>query len=261
MMGFITPILCARMEARRMSLHDVTEPLSELLRKQYLDLKDTADRVTLNEVARRIGFSQSYVTGLMQGAADRAVAKWAGEKAFQLFAAFKFTTSEVREIAVAHSLDNVLTHLDLQRVGRAVGVRVGGDRVKFLGSVSAGRFGAAFADDNGDTVTIPEQILRHHDVSDIFALEIDGDSMASDEARGRIPPGAIAYFHARLRPSPGQIVCCRLEADDTSVIKVYQPSEKFATLESLNRKHRPIVVDDSNPASIEGVLIGVTIPF
>lgn len=237
------------------------DELSKLLRAKYEDARDTPESFTLQEVATAAGFSQAYITQLHAGSANRAVAKWQGPQAFSFLRAHRFTTDEVRMIADRHDLQNVLMYLEHMNSSQPMRVKEGGRRVRFLGSVSAGRFGDAFVDDEGSYVDIPTTVLRHYDAADVFALDIVGDSMLSDDARGRIPPGSRAFFHALLRPSVGQIVCARLERDDTSVIKVYRPSETFSTLESLNRKHRPIVVDKDNPAVIEGVLIGVAIPF
>jgi SOS-response transcriptional repressor LexA len=104
-------------------------------------------------------------------------------------------------------------------------------------------------------------VLRHHDASDIFALDISGDSMVSDDARSSLPDLSRAYFHRRLRPNPGQVICARLENEDMSVVKLYRPGEEFTTLESINRKHRPIVLDAEHPAQVEGVLIGMSAAF
>ncbi len=239
-----------------------TATLAQFLRARYTAALETADRFTLQEVARLTGYSQAYITQLHAGSADTAVPKWPGERAVAFLQAHKLTTTEIRETAERYGLGNVTMYLDYVRASVPLRVKEGSPKVKFLGAVSAGRFGAGFADDEGEYVDIPAHVLRHHDAADIFALDVVGDSMISDDARGAIPPGSRAYFHSLLRPSPGQIVCCRLMArDDLSVVKVYKPGLEFTTLGSLNRKHRPIVVDEDNPATLEGVLIGVSIPF
>lgn len=236
--------------------------LAKLLRDRYLEVKDSdQDPYTLHDLAESIGISQAYVSTLHAGTADRAVPKWPGDRVYTFLMAHRFTTQELREIAERFELKQLLAYLEAS--GRPMGMRVarGALEVRFLGAVSAGRFGAAFADDEGEYVDIPANILRHHDPSDIFALDVVGDSMISEETRGSMPQGSRAFFHHRLRPEPGQIVCARLERDDMSVIKVFKYNGGFVTLESLNRKHRPIVIDTDNPAVVEGVLIGVTTPF
>jgi SOS-response transcriptional repressor LexA len=266
MAAFATPLNSGRMEVRPLTQRHVnsneTMTLAQFLRARYVEALETADRFTLQEVATAAGYSQAYITQLHAGSADTAVPKWPGEKAVAFLRAHRFTTTEIRAAAERFDLGNILMYLDYVRVSVPLRVKEGSAKVRFLGSVSAGRFGTAFVDDEGEYVDVPAHVLRHHDVADIFALDVTGDSMVTDDARGAIPPGARAYFHARLRPSPGQVVCCRLTAsDDLSVIKVYRPGQEFTTLESINRKHRPIVVDADNPAKLEGVLIGVSIPF
>jgi SOS-response transcriptional repressor LexA len=239
---------------------DAKKPtLSQLLRKQYERLKETRDAVTLSEIAESVGFTQSYMTALHRGQADRAVAKWPGEKAYAFLLAHRFTTQEARLIAEQHNLDNLVTHLDFVAAGAWRGVKEGGPQVRYLGSVSAGAFGTSFATDDSELVDIPSHVLRHHDPADVFALDITGDSMVSEEARSSLPPGARAYFHRRQRPEPGKIVVARLERHDISVIKVYKPGTDFVTLWSLNREHRRIVIDAENPASLEGVLLGLSL--
>ena len=130
--------------------------------------------------------------------------------------------------------------------------------MRLLGTVSAGHFGDAFADDQPEPVDIPAHILKNHDPSDVFALDGAGDSMLCDDAARSIPPGTRVYFHHRMRPHVGQIVCVRLQDDDISVIKVYRPGENFVTLMSHNKAHRPIVIDEHTPATIEGVRIGIS---
>ncbi len=243
------------------------DKLSALLRAKYLDAKETDD-LTLMGITEKVinpatgePISQGYLTSLHQGVADRAVPKWDGERGHAFLLAHMFTTAEIREIAEQFKLTNVLKYLGYGGSGVPVRVREGGPEVRFLGAVSAGRFGEAFSDDEGKYVDIPSHILRHHETADIFAVDITGDSMVSEDARGAMPEGARAYFHHRLRPSPGQIVCCRLENEDLSVIKVFKRNGEFVSLESLNRKHRPIVIDEDNPARVEGVLIGISTPY
>ena len=73
-----------------------------------------------------------------------------------------------------------------------------------------------------------------------------------------IPQGARAYFHRpneKIRPAPGRVVYVYLEAEDTAVLKIYQPGSQFTVLRSSNPAVTPLVVDESNPGVIQGVYL------
>lgn len=238
--------------------------LADLLKDQHRRLKEEDNPVTHAEIAAQTlsdegePITDAYVGILQRGRADSAVGKWGGRQAYSFLAAYRFTTQEIKEIAQRFKLRNVLDYLELRQAGTPHRVKGGGPAVRLLGTVSAGHFGDAFADDQPEPVDIPAHILRNHDPSDVFALDVAGDSMLCDDAARSIPPGTRVYFHSRLRPNVGQIVCVRLHNEDMSVIKIYRPGAHFVTLMSHNKAHRPIVIDENTPAKIEGVRIGIS---
>ncbi len=244
--------------------HDRYATLAELLKDQHRRLKEEDNPVTHAEIASQTlsddgePITDAYVGILQRGRADTAVAKWGGAQAYSFLAAYRLTTQEIKEVAQRFKLRNVLDYLQLRQAGTPHRVKGGGPSVRLMGTVSAGRFGDAFADDELMHVDIPAHVLKHHDPSDVFALDVSGDSMLCDDAARSIPQGTRVYFHSRLRPNVGQVVCVRLEQEDISVIKLYRPGSNFVTLMSHNKAHRPIVIDENTPAKIEGVKIGLS---
>jgi SOS-response transcriptional repressor LexA len=235
---------------------DGQQTLAEFLHDRFKELSEDRDPLRQSDIATAVGFTDSYIGLLHKGRANSAVGKWLGSVAVRFLMAYRFTTQEVRAIAERFGLNNVIEHYDLKDANTPRRVKEGGRKVRFLGIVSAGQFGSAFVDDEVVYEDVPSHVLRHHDPADVFALDVLGDSMVSDDARASVPQGSRVYFHSLLRPNPGDLICVRLEEHDISVLKRYQPGEQFTTLTSFNEKHRPIVVDKETPARIEGVMIG-----
>lgn len=243
---------------------DERKTLANVLKEQHKRLREEDRPVTQLEIAEQTlndddtPITDAYVGLLQRGRADAAIPKWSGRQTYSLLTAYRFTTQEIKEIADRFKLRNLLDYLALRQANTPHPVKGGGPSVRLLGTVSAGHFGEAFADDAHEPVDIPAHVLRRHDPADVFALDVSGESMLCDDAARSIPPGTRVYFHSRLRPNLGQIVCVRLEREDMSVIKVYRPGEHFVTLMSHNKAHRPIVLDENTPARIEGVRIGIS---
>lgn len=135
----------------------------------------------------------------------------------------------------------------------------GGATAMHYGFVSAGKNG------NGNSikphpVTIPTWISDRYNPDDIFVLTVVGDSMTCEDVRKNIPEGSEVYFHKSLRPERGEIIAVWLDAHDFGVIKIYKPQREFTVLESYNRSHKPITIDESNPGTVQGVYIGKSEP-
>lgn len=132
----------------------------------------------------------------------------------------------------------------------------GAHPVRFVGSVSAGLTGDGIAMPI-DWIHVADQFLGDHRARDLFALEVTGDSMVSEDTRLTIPPGSIVIVHEHLQPRPGSVVVAWLDDQDLGVLKVYKRQGDGAVwLLSHNSEHEPIKVSDETPATIRGVMIG-----
>lgn len=129
--------------------------------------------------------------------------------------------------------------------------------VRFLGTVSAGL--------NADGVMQPIEYLavsdfftNGHDPDELFALEVTGDSMVSEDKRQEIPPGSIVLISENLAPRDGMVVVAWLENEDIAVLKTFHHGDDTETtwLLSHNPDHKPILIDESTPAVIRGVMVG-----
>lgn len=147
---------------------------------------------------------------------------------------------------------------DSPKVGRKFGE---GIAVRHAGSVSAGLKNVSAAIEDTYLVEIPRNIARNYNREDIFVLDVEGDSMVSQDVRTTIPPGASVVFHRTLEPKPGQVIVCWLEAYDIGVLKVAKTDDtEHLVLESYNREYAPIIVNKDNPAIWQGTMIGHWVP-
>jgi hypothetical protein len=132
--------------------------------------------------------------------------------------------------------------------------------VRHGGTVSAGLSNIVSATDDVVWVEIPRSIARNYNREDLFVLDVEGDSMASEDVKTRIPPGASVVFHRTLQPKPGQTVVCWLERRDIGVLKVAHKEESHTVLYSHNNEHEPIIVNKDNPAIWQGTVVGWWVP-
>jgi SOS-response transcriptional repressor LexA len=129
-----------------------------------------------------------------------------------------------------------------------------GPRVVYLGEVSAGN-GNSSADMK--MVSVPTWIAERYDLRDVFAMTVSGTSMVCEQVENTIPEGSLVYFHARLKPHPGEVVCCYLQHQDMQVVKIYKPERKYTILESYNveMRDKPITIDEGEPGVLKGVYL------
>jgi SOS-response transcriptional repressor LexA len=230
--------------------------LGKFLEDHRKGLKDTPRYFSQEDVANDLQISQAYVSRLENGGLDRTIPKWPAERQYLLLRVYKFTEREIGEIAHKFHLDRLIEYLHLIRRQPSTHLGVAeGPRVRYMGLVSAGAFGDSYQSEDATLVSVPDWIAERYDLEDIFAVDVTGESMTCDQAKRTIPEGSRVYFHAKLRPEVGEIVCCRLLDRDNSVIKVFKPSGAYTTLESYNRDHKPLILDESNPAQLEGVYL------
>ena len=130
-----------------------------------------------------------------------------------------------------------------------------GPQAMYCGTVSAGIKGEGKAI-KPYPVNIPSWLANRYNPEDIFVLTVVGDSMTCSEVRKTIPEGSEVYFHRSLQPNNGEVVAVWLEDRDIGVIKIYRPDRETSVLESYNHKHTPILIDERNQATVQGVYVG-----
>lgn len=61
----------------------------------------------------------------------------------------------------------------------------------------------------------------------------------------------------KLVTRPGDIVFVHLQAEDTEVLKIFEPDRGHTILTSYNDTARPIIVDEANPGVVQGIYLGL----
>lgn len=128
--------------------------------------------------------------------------------------------------------------------------------VRYLGSVSAGFDGDGYAEPL-DYLAVADFFVNDYDPDDVYALQVTGDSMVSDDVRLSIPEGSIILVHKNLAPKPGNVVVVWLEDQERGILKKFKPDEdEDIWLVSYNAKHPPTKITEETPATLRGVMIG-----
>ena len=235
---------------------DITkfESLGKLLQAKRDALDGTPDKIEQADVALAIGFSQPYVSKIERGLADDRIPLWPSRKQTALIKIYRFTAAEAEQIAEKFNLD-----LFPDVPPESSPATADGPKAMHYGSISAGITGRTKPIKPYPT-NIPGWLARKYDPSDIFVLTVEGDSMTCDDIRKSIPEGTEVYFHKSLQPDDGEIVAVWLEDHDFGVIKIYRPQRDTTVLQSYNFKHPPILIDERNPAIVQGVYVGKSEP-
>lgn len=210
---------------------------------------------SLREAGRRSGLSHTSIANFENAIGEIGMHT---ETARRLSRAYSVPRSFIDQIATGaiEALPDDLDSLASQEPSRQADTRVKGriQPVRFLGSVSAGLDGDGIAAPV-DYLAVADFFLKNYRADDVYALEVTGDSMISDDLRRYVPPGSIILVHEELVPMPGQIVVAWLENEDMGVLKVYEEHHGEVWLVSHNASHAPIKVDSDTPASLRGVMI------
>lgn len=229
-----------------------SDTLNEYLRRFREDTKGTENELMQADIALAIGKSQSLLSKIERGLAD--LTKWKPSELYELLLAYRQTPAHMLRLANRFGLRKLTTYIEERN--RMLGVGEGA-RVRYLGVISAGMLGASEVMDVSQqaTVSAPDAIADKYRLEDVFAVNVVGDSMLDQEARDSIPPGSLVFFHSRLSPEVGEIVCVYLPRPDQTVIKRWHPGHGYAVLTSHNPHHEPIVVTSEDEAILQGVYL------
>lgn len=227
--------------------------LGRQLGERREDAKGTHRKQSQREVGDKIGLSQTSISNIENGHKDPELAAWRPVDLYDLFQAYGLAPSEMLEWAQEYHLDAFQQYLTDRT--RMYGVDKAGGHVRFAGVIGAGRIGESWAEDEIAFRTCPDHIASKYRLEDIFAVEVSGGSMISDSARDHIPPSSVVFFHTKLQPEPGEIVCVYLPKQDHTVIKRFETNGQYTVLRSHNDQHAPIVIGEDENAHLQGVYL------
>ncbi len=137
-----------------------------------------------------------------------------------------------------------------ERLGKIV-------RLPFRGNIAAGLGGDGEALEHHEYIEVLENYLDGSDPANCFTLRVTGDSMRCDDVEKDIPEGVTIIIDQSIQPLPNDIVVCEFEyeGERIGVLKIYRPEKDHVILKSYNEKHKPIILDEGNPATLRGVYI------
>lgn len=230
-----------------------SDTLNEYLRRFREGTKGTKSELMQADIALAIDKSQSLLSKIERGLTD--LTKWPPAQLYELLLAYRQTPASMLRLAETYHLPKLKVYIEKQ--ARILGVEEKGARVRYLGIVSAGMLGASEVLDGSQqtSVSAPDIIVQRYRLEDVFAVNVVGDSMLDETARDSIPPGSLVFFHTKLAPEFGEIVCVYLPGPDQTVIKSWRPGHGYAVLASRNAAHAPIVVTDEDDAILQGVYL------
>jgi SOS-response transcriptional repressor LexA len=132
------------------------------------------------------------------------------------------------------------------------------EEVEFWGTVSAG---------NGHSRSAPlgmirweKDIVRKYRRYGLYALEVNGTSMYSEDMPYSIPPGAKVLIARDLEPRPTDVVVVWLPErgrHGEGVLKTWRSEDDHVVLKSWNPSVAPIVVGPEEPHHLQGVVVDV----
>jgi len=234
------------------------ETLEQILkthREERLD-KPTQSAIA-RELKRQFGeelkISQSRLSEMESGMVPFRVLFVAPQHRLAALKLYGFSDSEIRKLDDRFEL----------AVGPYLTPTIGltapaADELDHVGTVSAGNGGSGILVKQR-SVSAPSWVAEKRlDPANIFVAEVDGDSMTCEVVARTIPQGARAYFHRpneKVQPTPGRIVYVYLQAEDTAVLKIFEPGTQFTILRSSNPSVPPLIVDESNPGVVQGIYL------
>lgn len=227
--------------------------LGRALAERREDAKGRQKKQSQREVGDKIGLSQTSMSNIENGYKDQDLAAWRPVDLYDLFQAYGLAPSEMLEWAQEYHLDPFQQYLTERT--RMYGVDKDGGRVRFAGVIGAGRIGDSWSEDEVSFRSCPDHIASKYRLEDIFAVEVSGDSMIADSARDHVPSSSVVFFHSKLVPERGEIICAYLPEQDHTVIKRFDSNGSYTVLRSHNDKHQPIVIDGDENAHIQGVYL------
>ncbi len=109
-----------------------------------------------------------------------------------------------------------------------------------------------YYDPDMDLIEVPREMLRGFDPSEVFALEVQGDSMID----ALIDDGDIVVMRKQQTCADGDLVAVWLPQDSTTTLKAFYDEGTRIRLQPRNPTMDPIYVHPNN-CQIQGKVLGV----
>jgi hypothetical protein len=235
------------------------DKLGDFLREWREGYKGTIRYKSLKEIAATAGVDPSQLSKL-EGNYLNSFWKWNPKEQYKVLHSYDLPKEVIIEVSEHFKLEASIYVAKPAPIPQTI---TKGELVSIrdLGAIQAGLKGLSFPNDDYEYANVHKDDLNGYNPENCFRVTVTGDSMVCDDVSQRIIPGSKAIFHTitpRMQPKDGSIVAVWLSKEDLGVIKVFRKASKYATLNSLNKRHRPIVMDENNQGVIQGVLISVT---
>ncbi len=126
-----------------------------------------------------------------------------------------------------------------------------GMSIPLVGSVAAGQ--PILAEENiQDYLSVPESFLRGRRPGEVFALNVQGESMIEIGIRD----GDTLIVDKETEVFEGDIIIARVSGETATVKRLYFEKEEKIRLQPENQSMEPIIVDASDVA-IDGKVVGL----
>lgn len=230
----------------------VAPPWADVLRRRREELSEREGvRVTQEEVSARTNdlVAQRTVSHLEKGTVD--LASLAITRVAALARALRWTLYELQQATGVDLGIEEPTAKGFQAFPLET------RRVRHGGIVGAGWNLHSMSTGSHAERWIPDApYLRKFDDDTLFTLEVRGESMTCVDVRFSVPEGTTVIM-AKIDPQPGDIIAVYLPALEMGILKVFRPQEDSVILESYNREHLPIRMDEHTEFEIQGVMVGM----
>jgi len=132
-------------------------------------------------------------------------------------------------------------------------------KIPILGPIAAGiplpelQPGMQYTDSEADAVDIAASLLPSDKTDDLFALEVQGDSMID----AMINDGDIVVLRQAVEAKNGEMVAVWLPEDNEATLKYFYKETDRYRLQPANPTMDPIFIDKDKPLEIKGKVVMV----
>jgi repressor LexA len=132
-------------------------------------------------------------------------------------------------------------------------------KIPILGPIAAGiplpelQPGVQFTDSEADAVDIAASLLPSEKTDDLYALEVQGDSMLD----AMINDGDIVVIKHTIEANNGDMVAVWLPEDNEATLKYFFKETNGFRLQPANPTHEPLFYDKDTPLEIKGKVVMV----
>ena len=217
----------------------------ELLKRKRREFRAAGRKVSQSDIARALGISQSYVSGIENGLHNPW--RMSAKQTEALLREYGFSHSEAEEVVRQYGLN-----YPLSRVPATTGDTA---ELPYLG-----------------VITYPEEVptekryvpmifVSEYEIARLLVRDIGPYSMADIETQQRTRVGASLIIDAGRKPEYGNIVVCRIrEYDDLECLRVYgrRETDRNRWIMSFTPGHNrpPLFLTGSEHINITGVAVG-----